>query len=152
MGPPAGRIATVRSASREPTAERLAYSRASRHDSFSSDSSSSTMFSDDMDDTRAFKHQRAPSKSIPNPNGIGHIVVAQDLGVKTGKAQNGGAGGYYSSLASEYRQIAKDVENQALSETDSSEGKEYKKAMKDRLKEIYNEPQALVPNSTDLYG
>jgi len=105
------------------------------------------MFSDDMEDNKAIKHQRAPSKSIPNPNGVGQIAVGQN-----GVAQSGGPGGYYSSLASEYRQIAKDVETQALSETDGSEGKEHKKKIKDRLKETYNEPQALVPSAADLYG
>jgi hypothetical protein len=44
------------------------------------------------------------------------------------------------------------VEVQVLSETDSSEGKESKKARKERLKETYSEPQALVPSAADLYG
>jgi hypothetical protein len=105
------------------------------------------MFSDDMEDNKTTKHGRASSKSIPNPNGVGQIPVGQN-----GVVQGGGPGGYYSSLASEYRQIAKDVETQAFSEPDSSESKEYKKKLKDRLKETYNEPQALVPSATDLYG
>ena len=145
MGPPAGRIAMVRSASREPTADRLAYRRAADRDSFSSDSSSSTLFSD-VEDNSAVKLHRTPSRSSTNH--------------QMGNA----SGGYYSSLASEYRQIAKDVENQVLSETDSSEGKENKdvkdvkeskrskKARKERLKEIYSEPQSLVPSAADLYG
>lgn len=105
------------------------------------------MFSDDMEDNKTMKHGRASSKSIPNPNGVGQVSVGQN-----GVVQGGGPGGYYSSLASEYRQIAKDVETQAFSEPDSSESKEYKKKLKDRLKETYNEPQALVPSATDLYG
>ena len=137
----------VRSASREPTAERLAYSRASNRGSFSSDSSSATLFSDDLDENRATRKQRAPDKSIPNPTGIGVLAIGP-----TGNAQNGGVGGYYSSLASEYRQIAKDVETLAVNESDSSEGKEYRKIVKDRMKEAYNGSQALVPKSTDLYG
>jgi hypothetical protein len=150
MGPPAGRIAMVRSASREPTADRLAYRRAADRDSFSSDSSSATLFSD-VEDKNAMKHQRAPSRSSTH-----HTDGAQRVA-----AQTGGPGGYYSSLASEYRLIAKDVEGQALSETDSSEGKEgkegkeskqSKKARKERLKEIYSEPQSLVPSAADLYG
>lgn len=143
----------VRSASREPTADRLAYRRAADRDSFSSDSSSATLFSD-VEDNNAMKHQRAPSRSSTH-----HTDGAQRVA-----AQTGGPGGYYSSLASEYRLIAKDVENQVLSETDSSEGKESKeskegkeskqskKARKERLKEIYSEPQSLVPSAADLYG
>jgi hypothetical protein len=161
MGPPAGRIAMVRSASREPTAERLAYRRAADRDSFSSDSSSATLFSD-MEDNNAMKHQRAPSISSTN-----YTDGAQRVAVQVSNAQTAGPGGYYSSLASEYRQIAKDVENQVASETDSSDGKggkegkdgkeskeskQSKKARKERLKEAYSEPQALVPNSADLYG
>jgi hypothetical protein len=172
----------VRSASREPTADRLAYSRAADRDSFSSDSSSDTLFSD-IEDDNSMKHQRAPSISSTN-----YTDGAQRVAVQMGNAQTGGPGGYYSSLASEYRQIAKDVENQVLSETDSSEGKERKagkegqegkegkerkerkegkegkegkeskeskqskKARKERLKEIYSEPQSLVPSAADLYG
>jgi hypothetical protein len=118
------------------------------------------MISDEMEHTRALKHQRVPWKSIPNPNGIGSIAVYPD---PTAQAANAPNGGYYSSLASEYRQIAKDVENQALYEMDSLEGKEGKegkeakeykeyKKMKERLKETYKERQALVPNATVLYG
>lgn len=147
MGPAVGRITAVRSASREPTAERLAYSRGARHDSFSSDSSSATMFSDDLEDQKVPKKQHAPGSSIPNPTGIGHITVTQN-----GTTRTTGPGGYYSSLASEYRQIARDVENQALYDADSSDGKEHKKTIKDRLKDTYQEPQILVPHPTDLYG
>lgn len=143
MGPPAGRIAMVRSASREPTADRLAYRRAADRDSFSSDDSSATMFSD-IEDNNAIKHQRSPSTN--------HTDGAQKAAVQIGNAQASGPGGYYSSLAKEYRQIAKDVEVQVLSETDSSEGKESKKARKERLKETYSAPQALVPSAADLYG
>lgn len=141
----------VRSASREPTADRLAYNRPSRRDSSSSDSSAATMFSDDMEDEKvekvekATKHHRAPSKSIPSPDGVGHVA-----GDPIANAKNGS---YYSSVASEYRMIAKDVETQTLYETDTSEGKAHKKKkVKDRMKEIYSEPQALVPSSTELYG
>jgi hypothetical protein len=158
MGPPAGRIAMVRSASREPTAERLAYRRAGDRDSFSSDSSSATLFSDTEDNT-AMKHRRAPSISSTN-----YTDDSQRVAVQMGNAQTGGPGGYYTSLASEYRHIAKDVENQVVSETDSSDGKkgkggkerkeskQSKKARKERLKEAYSEPQALVPSASDLYG
>jgi hypothetical protein len=105
------------------------------------------MFSDDLEDSKAIKHQRAPNKSIPSLDEVGQMGVSQN-----GNGPSGAPGGYYSSLASEYRQIAKGVENQAVSETDSSEGKESKKKRKDRLKETYQEPQALVPNASDLYG
>jgi hypothetical protein len=135
-------MAAVRSASREPTAERLAYTRDSRHDSFSSDSSSATVFSDGFDD-----QQGAPSKPIPNLASLGLAAGTQSTTVQTG-----GAGGYYSSLASEYRQIAKDVENQAFYAADGPDSKDYKKAVKDRLKETYQEPQTMVPHPTDLYG
>jgi hypothetical protein len=133
----------VRSASREPTADRLAYRRATDRDSFSSDDSSATMFSD-IEDNNAIKHQRSPSAN--------HTDGAQRAAVQMGNAHASGPGGYYSSLAKEYRQIAKDVEVQVLSETDSSEGKESKKARKERLKETYSAPQALVPSAADLYG
>ena len=114
------------------------------------------------------KHQRAPSISSTN-----YTDDAQRVAVQMGNAQTGGPSGYYSSLASEYRQIAKDVENQVLSETDSSDGKrgrdgkegkegkegkgskeskQSRKARKERLKETYSEPQALVPSAADLYG
>jgi hypothetical protein len=140
MGPPAGRIATVRSASREPTADRLAYRRAADRDSFSSDGSSATLFSD-MEDNNAIKHKRSPNTN--------HIDGALRAAVQMGNAQTSGSGGYYASLAREYRQIAKDAEVPVFSETDSLEGK---KARKERLKEIYSEPQALVPSAADLYG
>jgi hypothetical protein len=104
------------------------------------------MFSD-MEENTVMKHRRAPSRSSTN-----HIDGVQRAAVQMGNAQTGGPGGYYSSLASEYRQIAKDVESQPLSETDSSEGKESKKARKERLKETYSGPQALVPSAADLYG
>ena len=114
------------------------------------------------------KHQRAPSISSTN-----YTDDSQRVAVQMVNAQTGGPGGYYSSLASEYRQIAKDVENQVLSETDSSDGKrgrdgkegkegkegkgskeskQSRKARKERLKETYSEPQALVPSAADLYG
>jgi hypothetical protein len=105
------------------------------------------MFSDDLEDRKAMLQQRAPSKSIPNPIGVGQITVTQG-----GTAQTAGPGGYYSSLASEYQQIAKDVETQALYETNGPNGRDYKKMIKDRLKETYQEPQAMVPHPTDLYG
>jgi hypothetical protein len=143
MGPPAGRIAMVRSASREPTADRLAYRRAADRDSFSSDDSSATLFSD-IEDNNAIRHQRSPSSN--------HIDGAQRATAQISIVPASGPSGYYSSLAKEYRQIAKDVEIQVLSETDSSEGKESKKARKERLKETYSEPQALVPSAADLYG
>lgn len=104
------------------------------------------MFSDDLEDRKAMQ-QRAPSKSIPNLIGVGQITVTPG-----GTTQTGGPGGYYSSLASEYRQIAKDVETQALYETDGPDGRDYKKMIKDRLKETYQEPQTMVPHPTDLYG
>ena len=140
MGPPAGRIAMVRSASREPTADRLAYRRAADRDSFSSDDSFATTFSD-IEDNNAIKHQRPPS--------INYTDGAQRAAVQMGNAQTSGPGGYYSSLAREYRQIAKDAEVQVLSETDSSEGK---KARKERLKETYSAPHALVPSAVDLFS
>lgn len=105
------------------------------------------MFSDDLEDQKLLKQQRAPGHSIPNPTGIGHITVTPN-----GTARTTGPGGYYSSLASEYRQIAKDVENQALYDADSSDGKDSKKMTKERLKDTYQEPQILVPHPTDLYG
>lgn len=85
--------------------------------------------------------------SIPNPSGTGQIAVTQN-----GTAQTAGPGGYYTSLASEYQQIAKDVESQALSKPEVLEPKEYKKMLKERLKETYKEAQTLVPHPTDLYG
>jgi hypothetical protein len=105
------------------------------------------MFSDDFEDQQAMKQQGAPSKPFPNLASLGQVAVTQSATVQTG-----GPGGYYSSLASEYRQIAKDVENQALYEADGQDSKDYKKTMKDRLKETYQEPQTLVPHPTDLYG
>jgi hypothetical protein len=146
MGPPASRITMVRSASREPTADRLAYRRAADHDSFSSDSSSATMFSD-MEDNGAIKPQKPPSRSGPD-----YTDSTQRVKVQKDNLQPGALGGYYSSLAWEYRQIAKDAEIQALSETDSAETKGSKKAKKEKLKEAYSDPQALVPSAADLYG
>ena len=66
-----------------------------------------------------------------------------------GNAQTSGPGGYYSSLAREYGQIAKDAEVRALAEMDSPE---WKKARKERLRETYCEVQALVPSAADLYS
>jgi hypothetical protein len=105
------------------------------------------VFSDGLEDQQAVKQQGAPSKPIPHLASLGYVAVTQSATVQTG-----GPGGYYSSLASEYRQIAKDVGNQALYEADSSDSKDYKKAVKDKLKDTYQEPQTLVPHPTDLYG
>lgn len=131
VGPPPGRSVMVRSASKEPMGEREVYSQASRRDSSSSNGSSATLFSEEEND-HPVRHQRADSKSAT--------------------AKKNGKGGYYTSLASEYRQIAKDVENQALVDSEGSEGKELRKKTKERAKETFTGPQELVPNATDLYG
>ena len=220
VGPPTGRIAMVRSASREPTTEGLGHSRLLRRASFSSDTSSATSFSDDEDNKPA-KHQQVVSPSvtmhtrssggldesndISNPQGpisgtgtpnnggyytsvaSEHRQIVKDVEQRyqavspsmTVQTQSSGGleenndttgpegpihrtgtpnnGGYYTSLASEYRQIAKDVETQDILESGKTEGKGHKKAekvTKARVKSmsIYTGPHELVPSAADLYG
>jgi hypothetical protein len=133
-------MALARSASREPTADGIFMG---QRDSLSSESSSSTLFSDDDKSNFTKSTSKQTTPDIGTNPGATAIIGA-------------GGGGYYSSLANEYRQIAKDVEIQAaVSDSDGSEGREkrgVREKVKEKAREMWTAPPELVPSSTDLYG
>jgi hypothetical protein len=127
-------MALAQSESREPTADGVFVV---QRDSLSSQSSSSTLFSDDEKSnvTRSTSKQTTPEIGT-NP-GAAAIIGA-------------GGGGYYTALANEYRQIAKDVEIQAVvTDSDGSEGKEKRGARekaKEKARAMWTSPPELVPS------
>ena len=114
-----------------------------QRDSLSSQSSSSTLFSNDDQSNFTRSTSKHTTPEIGTNSGAAAIIGA-------------GGGGYYASVANEYRQIAKDVEIQAaVSDSDGSEAKEKrgaKEKAKVKAREMWTSSTELVPSSTDLYG
>ena len=87
--------------------------------------------------------------SSVSPTSASHLSARLSSSSSPSSVSPAAGAGYYNSLAGEYKLIARDVEEKALSE---QERKNRGMTRKDRERGVYYGPQTLVPKGTDLWG